>query len=707
MDHFNATVQNGHLVHTRRGLQVSKQKFNGLSFVNSYPQAFTPGTSSAKKSGTSEPTPQREFRFVSKGQEPKPESTRRQRREPEDGETSLQPGLSLGRKGKRRVAKDQMSTASSTSDSSSRRSSQTSSPVMSEGLRTPTFLSTQPFDLSPSPGASPLPSGQQQHLSAQDLPTYMSAENRKLFHHYFAYVPRNIYPYEDILTYNPIKSSDFYYMVIKDLAALHCVLMTGSISEMVLNESLDSKGFSYHISKICAILNRKLGQNKGVDPVTVECILALALMGSCVGRLDHWYMHMRGLQKVIEMNGGLSGLGPALISKIHKTDLKGAVALATTPYIPFARSFSPVSTVVPLLTRNQATSILTESLSSLQISPITITSLTNLAIFTSAVRLARSTTPPTPSPGSSASVPTVPSIIPIAFDPHAFTDELHAVTHDLLVHPAPLRDPSTTGTGPANPFNPPDDPSDIPSAAATAVDEPLANENYITNHRLHLSGGLIIPSPLGEGGHLEPALRIAGLLYLKELLPDWPRNVGGYAVLLDLLATHLRGIMGTISGLDRAGAGMEGSLVSQGLGMDEPELANLDPALFEASGMRRGSSGRASSNSTSTVKGKGRRMSGLRLQELRPAVLWLCAFGNLVSLIADKNESRSSPDECYQRTIFRECLVEVAGVASVEDVDCLTEDDMVFFGLFDLRNLQGDEWDDRSALRALAAEVSL
>ncbi len=30
-------------------------------------------------------------------------------------------------------------------------------------------------------------------------------------------------PYEDILTHNPIKGSDYYYMVIKDLAALHCV----------------------------------------------------------------------------------------------------------------------------------------------------------------------------------------------------------------------------------------------------------------------------------------------------------------------------------------------------------------------------------------------------------------------------------------------------------------------------------------------------
>ncbi len=279
MDHFNATVQNGLLVHTRRGLQVSKQKFNGLSFVNSYPQTFDTGSS--RKAKSSEPTLQREFKFVSRGQEQKPEGSRRQRKDADDSKAALHPGPAQGRKSKKKVAKDQMSTTSSASDCSSRHSSQTSSPVLSEGLRTPTFLNTQPLDFSPpSPlgiGSAMLP-GQPQP-STPDLPTYMSAENRKLFHHYFAYVPRNIYPYVDILTYNPIKSSDCYYMVIKDLAALHCILMTGSITEMLLNHGSGSKGFEYHISKICAILNRKLGQNKGIDPVTVECILALALMG--------------------------------------------------------------------------------------------------------------------------------------------------------------------------------------------------------------------------------------------------------------------------------------------------------------------------------------------------------------------------------------------------------------------------------------------
>ena len=279
MDHFNATVHNGNLVHTRRGLQVSKQKFNGLSFVNSSPQTFDTPAPSRRKSP--EAGQQREFKFVSKNQEPKGDgSSKKQRKGNSDSllQSSSQ-GIPKAKLGRRRVSKDQMSTTSSVSSPSSRKSSESLSPTQSEGYSTPNFTSAQPLDLFTPPvvntAAASLPSS----WPSPDLPTYMSAEQRKQFQHYFAYVPRRIYPYEDILTHNPVGSNDHYYMLMTDPAALHCVLMTGAIAEMIINQGNTIKGFAYHISKICAILNRKLGQNKGIDPVAVECILALALMG--------------------------------------------------------------------------------------------------------------------------------------------------------------------------------------------------------------------------------------------------------------------------------------------------------------------------------------------------------------------------------------------------------------------------------------------
>jgi hypothetical protein len=52
--------------------------------------------------------------------------------------------------------------------------------------------------------------------------------------------------------------------------------------------------------------------------MTLECIATLALMGACIGRLDHWRVHMEGLKKMIGMVGGEEKLRPTLRDKIRK-----------------------------------------------------------------------------------------------------------------------------------------------------------------------------------------------------------------------------------------------------------------------------------------------------------------------------------------------------------------------------------------------------
>lgn len=102
---------------------------------------------------------------------------------------------------------------------------------------------------------------------------------------HFDLLARSLYPYEDILAYNPAREGDFHSVVIGDVAALHCVLMCGSIAEAVINSEADPKGFAYHISKICAILNQKLNQNHAADAVTLHCIAMLAWMGVSLASL--------------------------------------------------------------------------------------------------------------------------------------------------------------------------------------------------------------------------------------------------------------------------------------------------------------------------------------------------------------------------------------------------------------------------------------
>jgi len=52
--------------------------------------------------------------------------------------------------------------------------------------------------------------------------------------------------------------------------------MSGSISQAAINSEVDPKGYSYHISKMCAILKRDLDEGKPVGSVTLSCIASLA-----------------------------------------------------------------------------------------------------------------------------------------------------------------------------------------------------------------------------------------------------------------------------------------------------------------------------------------------------------------------------------------------------------------------------------------------
>ncbi len=86
MDHFNVTVQrDGAVVATRRGLQVSKQKYHGISFVNAscpqQPPTTTTASSSARPWSGSDSTgkpqqQQRQWKFVNKEKKDGPAKTR-------------------------------------------------------------------------------------------------------------------------------------------------------------------------------------------------------------------------------------------------------------------------------------------------------------------------------------------------------------------------------------------------------------------------------------------------------------------------------------------------------------------------------------------------------------------------------------------------------------------------------------------------------
>ncbi|KAK4149518.1 hypothetical protein C8A00DRAFT_37889 [Chaetomidium leptoderma] len=615
MDHFNATVKDGKLVKTRRGLQVSRQKFNGLSFVNTSPHDTSSGPDASGATGVPGPA-QHEIRFVEEGSESQSEGIHR--KDADHLECS--------------------DTSQGTTKRRPRPSRRGKSPARSKAGTPPHPSPPPPFQERSFQLDHTAASRDVLHIGSNSDtrtpipgPPLLSEEDWSLFERYFHHIRRSMYPYEDLLTYNPARAPDFHAMVTADVAALHCVLMCGSIIEAVSSQA-EPKELAYHISKICAILNQKLNQDHAADAVTLHCIATLASAGCYVGRLDHWHLHMSGLGKVLDLNGGLAGLPPWLLAEIHRVDLKGSTALASSPCFPFTQQYSSISTtILPLDVREQTANSISALLIPLHIHPEVITTLNSLTTFASAIHQARqSPDPPT-------------------LDPHAFTEQWQAITHALLSKPTPLRD----DTQHSNPYYQPPPPSDN------------NNNKYMSTHRLLPSSIPILPtatttsSGVGVVVGLEPALRITALLYLKELLPDFPRNLGGYAVLLALLRYHLEEVM---------------------VWLRQPD----DGVVL------------------------------LRGPECRRVVASVCLVGDTVSRIADGNEGRrhalttaddddDDGGECYPREVFRDCLREVVGLEDVDD-DGLDEGDLRV--LFDLGMVcrggeEGEGWDGWAALRAI------
>lgn len=268
------------MVATRRGLQVSKQKHNGVSFVNSFPRTSNPSIVSTPD--LSKPL-QRRFKFVTKHKEPRVKGSRSKTRDSdssESGRTEKKPRRHSVKKEPQQTGSIVFYSFGNSSPSSTSSPDRDSEPDITKSI-SPT-LETVPvqdfYDLGP--GTSSFASPSPPVWSSHPLPSYLSVNDRKLFDLYLPLIPTEMYPFEQLLTYNPARSRDFYYTVVNDLAAIHCVLMWGTMYESVSKGERNSQELALHISKVCSIINRKLDQTpKRIEPITLECIATLALMG--------------------------------------------------------------------------------------------------------------------------------------------------------------------------------------------------------------------------------------------------------------------------------------------------------------------------------------------------------------------------------------------------------------------------------------------
>ncbi len=524
----------------------------------------------------------------------------------------------------------------------------------------------------------------------RSLPTWSTCHvpqlnklEQRLFHQFFQLIPRKLYPFEDLLQYNPTRSSEFYWMIVQDRAAVRCVLLCGAMMRAMLSGENNSEELAQEVANVCGIVNQQLAyhqeqqqqqqrqQQQRVDDneqqmqlsvpqrcvipdMTLECITTLALMGGSTGRYDHWHLHMQALNKMVALNGGagfLAEVRPALLLKMRKTDLKGAMALAIAPYLPpSGRRYANISDAVLLEVVRQhlvagVSAVLLDA--GCGVAPAVAQTLCQLCVFVHATQL---------------TAELAKTAVPLPLDPFCFSEELYWIQYLLVSQPAPLRKAvaphdaaaahhaETAALCGANPLLPVDTSS-------------LATESYVRNHRAPLAALYIVPADLTPPSTtaLEPALRIGGILYLKEYIPDFPRNIGGYSILLHLLRNHL--------------------------GSSAAELASL-----------------------------------LANRSARAVLLWLCLVGDTVSRIANTNEQRDKPAEQYDRRVYRARIADLVstrilvdggadngdGVEAVDTINSLPDSDWALCRLLSLGSIQalqaGGPWSDQQAVANILQE---
>ncbi|KAF5516433.1 hypothetical protein CGCS363_v001403 [Colletotrichum siamense] len=481
MDHFNATVHNGNLVSTRRGLQVSRSKHQGTQFIN---------TSAASGSSHEEPTasdPSRpldqKYKFLSQPKEPR-----------------------------RSVSKRGNSSHNSSDDEKYRvRKARASKKAQEPGFVMETSaqqgtVEAAIFDDTWRIPRSPIPW----------LASWMgnlSEREKCLVQLYLKLAPTKMYPCEQILEYNPVRGSAFIERIKSSETSLNAVLMTACYAEMFSQGEWSSPELLYHVSKVCSLVNDRLSDRtkRDFDQGMLECVAQLAITGWNVGRYDHWKVHMQGLKHMIELEGGMKREWNYLLNMIRRqvtlADVKGAVYLGLLPYLDYPRFFNATTDALPDHVRTRIVNEMSNILYQCGLQSYLINAMISTALFAGVLRLAFA------SPNRE-----------VLLNPEAFIEEWLWCEYQLVLYGGALREDCLNDSlGELDELTVAADLGNSEAVAAAMV-----RSLYTTKP---------VPSPAEN--LLEPVLRTAAIVYLETIVPDEPRNPMVYSVPLNLLSASV------------------------------------------------------------------------------------------------------------------------------------------------------------------------
>lgn len=289
------------------------------------------------------------------------------------------------------------------------------------------------------------------------------------------------------------------------------------------------------------------------------------------------------------------------------------------PFLPHTRLHDNVSNALPLAIRKEISHTVEAMLALCGLQPAVIESVTGLALFVRTLKTASA------SRGK------------LCLDPHGFIDEWYWVESQLLRYPGPLCDPNT----PAQSLQ-----------VNIAEGSPTGEFGKApTIKTLHMPAPLNV-EPAPTENILEPVVRLASVLYIEALIPDDPRTLNGYAVLLTLMSKTMADVMGR---LRRRGA---------------VENGRFDDGLLEIAAMR-------------------------------PVMIWAALVAYVVAWLGEREVHWGSVR--YERSVYRDCLLYFIG-PEPGDVDRLSDSDLAFCEILDLQGLLRKRLDTRELLQAIIGD---
>ncbi|KAI0598265.1 hypothetical protein F4775DRAFT_592528 [Biscogniauxia sp. FL1348] len=368
MDHFNATVFNGSMVATRRGFQVSKQRYQGTAFVNSSVQETEKHTST-RKPAYSLPIRNTQLTFITNGEDEKklvpPRRRTRRSKSPSDKPTNAG------------VAKAKRLNHISTSR---RQSSCSLSSTSSEDRQTREIIEY----CSPEPSTFHSPRLLPAWAGYSLQPDVPDAIKRRLFM-YLAFAPGEGYSDDGSSLESGMGPPKEDLSGIRHPTSLHCAITLGALFDtMTSGRHGDSPDLESLTSQLSFIVNRRLNdksEDESERNITIHAVATLAIVAGYLGRHDHWYVHMSGLVRLIDMAGGQNALDARTINTIRKADFVGAVSAATRPCIPFMRRRAPLRCPLPAMCQDHISRGLTRHLSACGLGHDVISAITDAAIF--------------------------------------------------------------------------------------------------------------------------------------------------------------------------------------------------------------------------------------------------------------------------------------------------------------------------------------